>query len=335
MPGQAPAKVIFEIRPVIPTKRNPAPRPPRWLPYAIIAAVCWGLWGVLAKGPSKELSGWMTQVLFTLALLPTGLVALRSKSKSSATNRWRGLLWGLGAGLAAASGDLCFYLALQSGADTSIVVPLVSLYPVVTISIAFCCLRERIQLIQVAGVIVALFAITLLTRGTLKMDSPEAAWASLTASPWVIYTLAALSLAGLFTAAQKLSTAHISAELSHLACVGGFVLVALFVVATKPLNWNMAPSTLCSALAAGLLNGFGIIAAFVAYRRGGKAAIVAPLTATVQPLVTVILARVFLEEHFGVPEGWGIVFAICAAVLLSQEHPRPSSYSLADPRRIG
>ncbi len=308
---------------MIRTSRKVIPNNLNWAFFAIIASLCWGFWAVMAKGPSRELTGWMTQVLFSLALLPTALVALWSEPVLPGVNKRTGMWWGFAAGVAAASGDLCFYLALQSGAETSIVIPLVSLYPVVTIVIAFCFLKERIRLTQMVGILIALFAIILLTRGAFISDSPKAGWRFFAASPWILYALAAMALAGVFTAAQKLSTAHIPAGTSHLACVGGFVAVALIVVATRPLNWSMPPVTVCSALAAGLLNGAGIIAAFAAYRHGGKAAIVAPLIAALQPLFTVILARLWLGEDLGMREGWGIVLAVCAAVLLSREKPSP------------
>lgn len=44
-------------------KTTPAPRRsplPAWLIYALVAATRWGIWGVLAKGPSRKLAGWMT-----------------------------------------------------------------------------------------------------------------------------------------------------------------------------------------------------------------------------------------------------------------------------------
>lgn len=49
-------------------------------------------------------------------------------------------------------------------------------------------------------------------------------------------------------------------------------------------------------LAAGALNSFGVIAAFAPYRYEGKAAIVTPLAAALQPIVTIILALIFLRE---------------------------------------
>src|SRR3954452_9621569 len=115
---------------------------------------------------------------------------------------------------------------------------------------------------------------------------------------------------GVFSATQKVATNHVSAEMSYLAWCAAFIPVALWIVATKPLNWSMQPSLLVSALVAGALNGFGVIAAFAAYRYEGKAAIVTPLAASLQPLVTVVLALIFLGEHVGGAELIGIVLAI-------------------------
>jgi uncharacterized membrane protein len=80
-----------------------------------------------------------------------------------------------------------------------------------------------------------------------------------------------------------------------------------------------------SGLAAGALNGFGVIAAFAAYRYEGKAAIVTPLAAALQPIVTIILALLFLGEKVGLLEGAGIVLAILAAVALSWETKPPAA----------
>ena len=47
------------------------------------------------------------------------------------------------------------------------------------------------------------------------------------------------------------------------------------------------------------------------------------LAAAVQPLVTVVLALLFLGERIGLIESVGILLAILAAVALSQESPKP------------
>ena len=298
---------------------------PRWLPYALTAAVCWGVWGVLAKGPSRELSGWMTQVLFTCALIPSAIIAARSKQVRVGTNKLRGIFWGVVSGLFAGIGDLCFYLALQSGADTAIAIPLISLYPLVTLTIAFLWFKERLNLVQGAGIVLAVVAIMLLSGGSENLGQPLELLHRLRLTPWMLYALGAMLFAGVFTATQKLSTNHISAEMSYLAWCAAFVPIALAIVLTQPLNWNMPAALVGSALAAGVLNGFGVIAAFAAYRHGGQAAIVAPLTAALQPIVTVLLALLFLAERVGLVEGCGIVLAVVAAVALARETKRPAA----------
>jgi drug/metabolite transporter (DMT)-like permease len=294
-------------------------RLPPWLRYAVTAAVFWGVWGVLAKGPSRELSGWMTQVLFTLALIPSAIVAWRSKQMGVGTDKARGLAWGFVSGLVAGVGDLCFYLALQSGADTAIAIPLISLYPLVTLSIALCCFKERLNAFQGAGIVLAVVAIILLSGGARNLSEPLESLSRLSLSPWMLYTSAACICAGVFTATQKLSTNYVSAEMSYLAWCAAFLVISVWIMTTRSLNWHMPATTAGLALAAGALNGFGVIAAFAAYRHAGKAAIVAPLTATLQPLVTVLLALLFLGEHVGLLEGCGILLAVCAAAALSCE----------------
>jgi len=85
--------------------------------YAIIAATCWGIWGILSKEPSRELSGWMTQMLFTFALIPSVVFASFSKNVLIGTNKPVGLFWGFVSGLIAAAGNIAIYLASENGAN--------------------------------------------------------------------------------------------------------------------------------------------------------------------------------------------------------------------------
>ena len=114
----------------------PCQFPAAWLLYAVIAATCWGSWGVLAKGPSCGLSGWMTQILFTFALIPSVSVMCLSKTVRTGTDKPRGLFRGFVSGLIAA-GNICFYLALEAGAETAIAILLTNVHPLVTIFIAY------------------------------------------------------------------------------------------------------------------------------------------------------------------------------------------------------
>ena len=292
---------------------------PLWLLYAIIAATCWGIWGVLSKGPSRELSGWMTQMLFTFALIPSVVFASFSKNVRIGTNKPVGLFWGFVSGLIAAAGNIAFYLALENGADTSIAIPLTNIYPLVTIVIAYFWFKERLNWIQVIGIVLAVIAITLLSGEAKNLSDPVAVIKRIGLTPWMLYSLGAMLCWGVFSATQKVSTNHVSAELSYLAWCAAFIPIAIWIVMTKPLNWNMSQAMLWSGLAAGALNSFGVIAAFAAYRYEGKAAIVTPLAAAVQPIVTIALAYLFLSERVGIFESIGIGFAIASAIALSNE----------------
>ena len=292
---------------------------PPWLVYAITAATCWGIWGVLSKGPSRELSGWMTQILFTFALIPSVIVACLSKNVRTGTNKPRGIFWGFVSGLIAAAGNIFFYMALEAGAETSIAVPLTNVYPLVTIFIAWVWFKERLNIIQGIGILIAIAAILLLSGEAKNLGQPMELLRRISLTPWMLYSLGAMFCWGVFSATQKVSTNHVSAEMSYLAWCAAFIPIAIWIVATKSLNWNMSAPMVWSGLAAGMLNGFGVIAAFAAYRYEGKAAIVTPLAAAVQPLVTIVLALIFLGERFGLLEACGIGLAIVAAIALSKE----------------
>lgn len=303
-------------------------RMPAWLFYALMAATCWGVWGVLAKGPSRELSGWMTQILFTFALIPSALIALASGRLRDGTNRTAGLLWGFLAGLLAAGGNIAFYLALEHGADAAIAIPMTNIYPLVTIAIAYAMFNERLNAIQGVGIGVAVIAIVLLSGEARHLGDPAELWRRLSLNAWLLYAFAAMVLWGVFSAAQKISTNHVSAEASYLAWCSAFVPIAIWIVLTRPLTWDMSAGMVWSGLAAGMLNGFGVVAAFAAYREQGKAAVVTPLAAAVQPMVTIVLALLFLGERIGLLEALGAGLAIVAAVALSRESaPRDPSTS--------
>lgn len=266
----------------------------------------------------------MTQILFTVALLPSAVVAGVSKQMRTGTDIRRGLLWGFVSGLLAAAGNILFYLALEAGADTAIAVPLTNIYPLVTIIIAWFWFKERLNLVQAGGILIAIAAITLLSGEASHLGQPLELLRRVSLTPWMLYSLGAMVCWGVFSATQKVSTNHVSAEMSYLAWCAAFIPVALWILATKPLNWNMPSAMVWSGLAAGALNGFGVVAAFAAYRYEGKAAIVTPLAAAVQPLVTVVLALLFLGERIGPMEVSGIMLAIAAAIALSYETQSPA-----------
>src|SRR5579863_6295987 len=140
---------------------------------------------------------------------------------------------------------------------------------------------------------------------------------------WLVYALLALVFWGITGITQKLSTNAISTQLSFLWIVISMAVISAGVVITVPIRWHVAPRIFWLAVIGGALNGLGALTSFAAFENGGKASIVV-LLCYLFPIVTVVLAVVFLHESLTRTQAVGIVLALVAAVLLSQE-ARPES----------
>ena len=72
-----------------------------------------------------------------------------------------GFNYALIAGIMMTAGTIALYLALQGG-NAIIVIPLTSIYPVVTIVLSYFILHEEISLVKGVGVVLALVALVLI-----------------------------------------------------------------------------------------------------------------------------------------------------------------------------
>ena len=138
---------------------------------------------------------------------------------------------------------------------------------------------------------------------------------------WLVFTLIALTFWGITGVTQKLSTNNISTELSFLWFSYAMIAISLVILVIMPLDWHLKAKDFWLAAIGGTLNSLGVITSFAALEKGGKASIVIPLC-YLYPLLTVILAIAFLHETLTLVQSLGIVCALAAAVLLSQETPQ-------------
>jgi transporter family protein len=133
--------------------------------------------------------------------------------------------------------------------------------------------------------------------------------------PWFWYAVVVLVAWGVVGLLQKLSTNYISAESSLIWLVVGFLVLqpflypgrAVFTYSTRGVSW---------ALLSGVFNALGAWALFAAMKSGGKASIVAPLTA-LYPLAVVLVAPIILHESINLLQGAGVICGLIAVVLLS------------------
>lgn len=131
----------------------------QWIPYALGAAVGFGLWAFFGKLALRD-ANWM-QVGLTYAVAAAALfaVVLLSSAKRSfaGTNGWT---------LAASSvsgavGLWLFYLALDRG-KASVVVPMANVYPAIATVLAVAFLGERLTVVQVVGIALAVGGVMLI-----------------------------------------------------------------------------------------------------------------------------------------------------------------------------
>jgi bacterial/archaeal transporter family protein len=135
---------------------------------------------------------------------------------------------------------------------------------------------------------------------------------------WFWMSTVALILFGITGVTQKLSTNRISFELSFVWFSAAFLLLAFIIGITVSLDWRLTPGLVALAALGGLLNGLGGLTSFAALEKGGKASVVIPII-NLYPLVTIAGAWIFLGERLTLTQGAGIVFALGAVILLSQE----------------
>jgi len=135
------------------------------------------------------------------------------------------------------------------------------------------------------------------------------------APPWLWYAAVTLIAWGIVGLLQKLSTNYISAESSLIWLVVGFLLLEPFFYPGTA-GFHYSAWNLTWALLSGVLNALGAWALFAAMKSGGKASIVAPLTA-LYPLVVIMLVPFVLHESITGLQVVGLACALIAVVMLS------------------
>jgi transporter family protein len=133
-----------------------------WLGFAILALVLWGITGVTQKLSTNRISSERSFLWFCWAM-----VALSAAVLLVAHPHW-GLgrlvvLCSIAGGALNGLGAWTSFRALESGGKASIVISLISLYPLLTVALAVLLLGERLTWLQSAGALTAITAAILLS----------------------------------------------------------------------------------------------------------------------------------------------------------------------------
>jgi uncharacterized membrane protein len=292
---------------------------PSWLTWTFAALLSWGLWAVLAKVLGDALSPGQSQALSTLGMLPILPALALSKHASLCSASRRGLLLAFGGGIVTCLGNVALYSALARGEKVASVVSLTALYPLVTILLAMVVLREHLNRIQVAGLVLSFIAIWLFN---VQCDGGLL-------SSTVVYAILPIVFWGLSGFLQKVATNHLTGEAAALVYLAAFVPVGVVLALCEPWPGSATPKIWMLVLVLGFFLAFGNLAIVVAFARGGKAAVITPLGG-LYPVISVPIAVLVLGEHIGSREIIGIACALASVAALSIE-TGPASPPLRSP----
>ena len=136
-----------------------------WFWLSILTLILFGISGITQKLTTNSVSFETSFLWFSVAMaLISALVApvipqnWHAGVSLLALAALGGCLNGLGA--------LTSFAALEKGGKASIVIPIINLYPLITIGGAWAFLGEKLSLTQVAGIFFALVAVAFLSQET-------------------------------------------------------------------------------------------------------------------------------------------------------------------------
>ena len=300
----------------------------KWWIFSLMAALFWGVWGVVAKVNAEITSPFMNHALFTIGMLFT-LPFLAFKKQKKAFNR-RGFVWAITAGFLAVAGNIAVYYAFAEGGLATIVIPVTSLYPIITVGIALIFFKEKLQIWQILGIVLSIPALLMLSGQSLIFNDISAFGNTLKLDKWFIYSLLALVFWGLFSSVQKVATTYISAEWAYLGFILASTLVSIYFLVSGKIIFDLNLKAISIGILAGVLNGIGVLFSFSAYQNDGKSSVVTVMIGVLQQIFTIVFAFIFLKEKIGNLTLFGILIATVGAILISYEKKENRTYETRD-----
>jgi drug/metabolite transporter (DMT)-like permease len=288
-----------------------------WLLYALITTVTWGIWGAFSELPSKNgFPGALTYVVWSFTMLIPAVIALRNigwKIEHSA----KSIFLGLAIGLLGAGGQLALFIGALNEGPAFLVFPIISLSPVVTIFLSIVFLKEKTNRKGWAGIILAIFAIPLLSYSDPTQSTSHGLM-------WLVYALMVFLAWGIQAYFMKLANNTMSSEGIFFYMTITALLLApialLFTDFSAPINWGFKGPYLSFFIQ--ILNSVGAL--FIVYAfRYGKAIIVSPLTNAVAPVITIVLSLIIYNTLPHTVIIAGMVLALISIFLMALEGEQP------------
>ncbi|WP_034160782.1 DMT family transporter [Sphingomonas sp. ERG5] len=299
-----------------------APTSRAWLINALVTVILWGVWGAFSGlSPQHGFPETLVYCVWALTMIPPALVVLGLAGWKLDTSP-RAIGYGLAIGLLGAGGQMVLFYAVARG-PAYLIFPIISLSPIVTITLSFVLMRERTGRLGALGILLALLALP-----TFDFAPGSGGGAS---SAWLIPAMIVMLCWGVQAYFMKAANHVMSGESIFVyMMLSGLVLIPVAWAMTdfaRPINWGLDGPWFAALIQ--LLNAIGALTLVFAFRYG-KAIIVAPLANAGAPLATALLSLVILGVVPGPLKTVGILLALVASLLLAIEPDAKDPKTIAE-----
>ena len=148
------------------------------------------------------------------------------------------------------------------------------------------------------------------------MDATKTGIAETVRSKWFWCMIFCLGCWGPWALFSKLGSIEVPPPTMQFLFTIGGTPVALAVIIGKKFKLEKSRKGILYGLAVGVLSAAGSLAFFAAFRTGGNASVITTITG-LYPMITVVLAVVFLRERLSKMQILGLGFAAAAFVIFS------------------
>lgn len=283
----------------------------KWLIFAVIATMSWGLWGALTGLFADEsIPSTMVYAIWALTMVPPSLIALKLIGWKLERDP-RSIILGCTIGLLGSGGQMLLFQAVNVG-PAYLIFPIISLSPIITIALSFGLLKERTGKLGAFGIALALIALPLFeySPGNTEQQTEGVLWFVL-----ALIVMAAWGLQAYF---MKFSNETMSAEsiFFYMAVTALALIPVAYGMTDFEKEINFSASVISITAGIQVLNAIGALCLVYAFRYG-KAIVVSPLTNAGAPLISAVLAIILMGVVPSDVKIIGITLAIIAAIILA------------------
>ena len=281
-----------------------------WLFYALVTMVTWGIWGAFSDQPDYPAT--LTYVVWAISMIPCALVAL-ANIHFKLDVRKKSMWLSLGVGILGAGGQLALFEALKYGPGY-LVLPMISVAPIVTVILSTLFLKERVSKLGLLGIALAFVALVCFSLSG-KTDE------SVKSSLWIVFAAVVFISWGIQAFVMKLANNHTPDAESVFVymAISAVLLIPVALLMTdfsQPVNKGFNGPWLTFFIQ--ILNAIGAYTLVYA-NRYGKAMIVAPLADACAPVISCAISLILYSHIPSIPQIIGIVAAISCVLILGRE----------------